>query len=169
MTCSVALFGRVGRWRRHRRRDDHIGRDETLTADEAIADAYASKMKRLKETVLNGPGVLDPAVRKVASIAGELPPVPGSYVQKVWEHAREITSEDIAAVRQIGYSEDQIFELTISVALGAGLFRLESALSALCYKHSPLPADIVANQDDHCLTKKKYGTDSLMPATTGAL
>lgn len=124
-------LGRFGRWRPDRRRDDHIGRDETLTAAEAIADAYAGKMKRLEDTVLFGPGVLDPAVRRVASIAGELPGVAGWYVKKVWERAHEITSEDIAALRRIGYSEDQIFELTISAALGAGLVRLESALGAL--------------------------------------
>src|SRR5439155_7145338 len=110
-------------WRPDRRRDDHIGDDEALKTGEGVADACAGKLKRLEKAVLFGPGVLDPAVRKLASVAGELPGVPGSYVKKVWR-AHEITSEDVAALRQIGYSEDQIFELTVSAALGAGLARL---------------------------------------------
>jgi alkylhydroperoxidase family enzyme len=134
----------IGNWRPRRRRNNHIGHDETLTTGGTTADPYADKLKRLDETVLLAPGVLDPAVRKVASVAGELPRALGSYVQKVWERANEITSEDMAALRQIGYSEDQIFELTISAALGAGLVRLESALSALCYEHPSPSADIVA-------------------------
>ena len=83
-----------------------------------------------------GPGALDPAVRKAASIAGEIPGVPGLYVKKVWQRAHEITSDDITELLQIGYSEDQIFELTVSTALGAGLDRLESVLSALENEHS---------------------------------
>jgi len=161
---GVRLRG-IASGRPHRKRDDHIGHDETLTSGEARASAYADKLKRLEETVLFGPGALNPLVRKVASVAGELPGVLGSYVKKVWERADEITSEEIAALRQIGYSEDQIFELTVSAALGAGLFRLESALSALCYEHSHLPADIVANQAEDCLPIRKYGPDSLMLAT----
>ena len=157
-------FGKISNWGRDRVRDDHVGHDETLIG-EAAADAYSGKLKRLEETVLCGPGALDPLVRKIASVAGELPGVPGSYVKKVWERAHEITSEDINALRQIGYSEDQIFELTISAALGAGLVRLESALSALCHKHSPLSADIVAKENYACLTKRNYRVDSLMRAT----
>ena len=116
---------------------------EALKTGEGVADAYAGKLKRLEKAVLFGPGVLDPAVRKVASVAGELPGVPGSYVKKVWRRAHEITSEDVAALRQIGYSEDQIFELTVSAALGAGLARLQSALSARCSEHSPRSSETV--------------------------
>lgn len=132
---SGLKLGRIVNWRR---RDHHIGHEQAMTTGQATANAYADKLKRLEETVLFGPGDLDPLVRKVASVAGELRGVVGPYVMKVWERAHEITSEDIAALRHIGYSEDQIFELTISAALGAGLVRLESALSALCSEHSPL-------------------------------
>ncbi len=138
-------FGKISNWGRDRVRDDHVGHDETLIG-EAAADAYSGKLKRLEETVLCGPGALDPLVRKIASVAGELPGVPGSYVKKVWERAHEITSEDINALRQI-------------------LVRLESALSALCHKHSPLSADIVAKENYACLTKRNYRVDSLMRAT----
>src|SRR5205814_180877 len=141
------------------------GEDEALKTGDGVSDAYVGKLKRLEKAVLFGPGVLDPAVRKLASVAGELPGVPGSYVKKVWQRAHEITSEDVAALRQIGYSEDQIFELTVSAALGAGLARLQSALSALCSEHPPLSSEIVPNQEDDCFPIKKYGPDPLMLAT----
>jgi hypothetical protein len=86
---------------------------------------------------------------------------------KVWERAHEITGEDIAALRHLGYSEDQIFELTICAALGAGPVRLES-LSALCSEHSPLSSEIVPNQEDDCFPIRKNGPASsmvAMPAT----
>jgi alkylhydroperoxidase family enzyme len=153
-------------WRPDRRRGDHIADDESLTTSEAMTDAYAGKLKRLTERVIFGPGSLDPEVRNVACVGGELPGVPGAYVQRVWQRAHEITNEDISALRQFGYSEDQIFELTVSAALGAGLVRLESALTALCYEHSPQSADIVANEDEDCLRMRKYGADSSMLATT---
>jgi len=53
--------------------------------------------------VIFRPGALDPLVRKAAGVAGELPGVLGPYVKKVWERAHQITSEDIAALRRIGY------------------------------------------------------------------
>jgi alkylhydroperoxidase family enzyme len=142
---SGVELGRIDRRRPERRRDDQIGNDETPTTGESVADTYADKLKRLKETVLRGPGVLDPAMRKLASVAGGLPDVPRSYVNNVWHRAHEITSEDIASLTQIGYSEDQIFELTVSAALGAGLIRLESALSALC--HTPVSGVRPAGSD----------------------
>ena len=41
------------------------------------------------------------------------------------------TDNDIEALRQTGYSEDAIFEITISAALGAATARLARGLSAL--------------------------------------
>ena len=132
---SGAQLGRIGSRDAVRTRADQIKNDNASVANNGIADPYAGELKRLEEAVIFGPGTLDPAVRKGASVAGEIPGVPGSYVKKVWQRAHEIASEDIAALKQIGYSEDQIFELTVSAALGAGLLRLKSALSALGYEH----------------------------------
>jgi alkylhydroperoxidase family enzyme len=99
--------------------------------DNAVDDPYASRVKRLKETVLSWPGALEPAVREAACLAAELPDALGPYVRKVAKRAYEVTDKDVAVLRQTGYSEDQIFEATVSAALGAGLVRLESGLSAL--------------------------------------
>ena len=46
-------------------------------------------------------------------------------------HAYRTTDQDIVALRTAGYSEDAIFEITLSAALGAGLARLERGLAAL--------------------------------------
>jgi alkylhydroperoxidase family enzyme len=108
-----------------------LKRENTPTGKHAAADPYGSKVKQLQEAVLSGPGTLDPRVRKAASLAAELPPALAPYVQKVAKHAYKVTDEDITALYQAGYSDDQIFEVTVSTALGAGLVRLESGLSAL--------------------------------------
>jgi alkylhydroperoxidase family enzyme len=42
-----------------------------------------------------------------------------------------VTDEDIGALREAGYTEDQIFEATVSVALGTALMRLEAGMTAL--------------------------------------
>ncbi len=53
------------------------------------------------------------------------------YITKVALHAYKTTDEDIQALKEAGYSEDAIFEITLSIALGAGMLRLEQGLSAL--------------------------------------
>lgn len=53
------------------------------------------------------------------------------YVQKVARYAYKVTDEDVEALLQAGYSEDQIFELTISAALGAGISRRDAGLESL--------------------------------------
>jgi alkylhydroperoxidase family enzyme len=53
------------------------------------------------------------------------------YTTKVAQHAYRVGDRDIEALREAGYSEDAIFEMTLSAALGAGIARLEIGLSAL--------------------------------------
>jgi alkylhydroperoxidase family enzyme len=52
-------------------------------------------------------------------------------VAKVAQHAYRTTDEDLAALLAAGYSEDQIFEITVAAALGASQARAECALRAL--------------------------------------
>jgi alkylhydroperoxidase family enzyme len=113
------------------RRTCRMKADDAQIANDAVDDPYSSKVKRLKEAVLSGSGALDPAVRMAASLATGLPDALGPYVEKVARHAYQVTDEDITALRQAGYSEDQLFEVTVSAALGAGLVRLEAGLSVL--------------------------------------
>jgi alkylhydroperoxidase family enzyme len=61
----------------------------------------------------------------------EAPPDFAPYLDKVRRNAYEVTDEDVQALKDSGYSEDVIFEQTVSVAVAAGLERLEAGLEAL--------------------------------------
>lgn len=94
-------------------------------------DPYAAYVERLRQAVLSGPGQLSGEVRQAAAAAGTVPAELETYVQKVSRYAYKVTDEDVAALLQAGYSEDQLFELTVSIALGAGLVRLKAGQAAL--------------------------------------
>ncbi|MFY9822560.1 MAG: hypothetical protein WAM82_14340, partial [Thermoanaerobaculia bacterium] len=52
------------------------------------------------------------------------------YVDSVALHAYRISDDDVAALRR-DWSEDEVFEVSVAAALGAGLARLERGLSIL--------------------------------------
>jgi hypothetical protein len=109
---------------------------------------YAALTKRLVDSVLATPGhtaselrhaVLARASGPSSPLSGtergtggeDIPPALGAYVDKVALHAYEVTDEDLTALQQAGNSDDLLFEVTVSAALGAALGRLERGLSAL--------------------------------------
>jgi alkylhydroperoxidase family enzyme len=96
-----------------------------------MSSRYESKVQALRDAVLEGPGELEGAVRKAAAANGEVPAAAAAYVQKVVRHAYKVTDEDVAALLASGMSEDQVFELTVSAAMGAGLLRLDAGMAAL--------------------------------------
>src|SRR2546425_11990552 len=59
------------------------------------------------------------------------------YVDKVALHAYKVTDEDLVALKRAGNSDDVLFEVTVSTALGAAVGRLERGLSALRGEASP--------------------------------
>lgn len=59
------------------------------------------------------------------------PPEFAPYLEKVRLHAYKVTDGDVQALKDAGYSEDEIFEHTVSTAVAAGLERLEAGLGAL--------------------------------------
>jgi hypothetical protein len=59
------------------------------------------------------------------------PPEFSTYLEKVRLNAFKITDEEVQALKDAGFSEDQIFEHTISAAAAAGFERLEAGLGAL--------------------------------------
>ena len=94
-------------------------------------DPYAQKLARLRHAVLSGPGSLPPPLRQAISEGAKLSGALGAFVQKIAEDASTLTNDDIAELHRARYTDDQIFEATVSAALGAGLFRLECVLGAL--------------------------------------
>lgn len=97
----------------------------------AKSDPHASRMALLTERVLTSPGALEPHLREAIAAGRGLPPGLAEYVKKVALNANEVTDEDVEALKRAGFTEDQIFEATVSVALGAGLKRLRAGLDAL--------------------------------------
>ncbi|MEO8973051.1 MAG: hypothetical protein ABI406_15810 [Ktedonobacteraceae bacterium] len=106
-------------------------------------DRHAANIQRLYDAVHTSPGETDPGFRraieersaKLSIHAGEtmqgISPELANYINKVALHAYKVTNEDFDALRQAGYSEDAIFEITLSATIGAGRVRLEHGLAAL--------------------------------------
>jgi alkylhydroperoxidase family enzyme len=106
-------------------------------------ERYTEHTRILIDGVLNSPGETDVRLRRAveaqaaklsgraSSQTGQVPEEVERYTTKVALHAYKVTDQDIEALKEAGYSEDAIFELTLSAALGAGMARLEIGLSAL--------------------------------------
>jgi hypothetical protein len=101
-------------------------------ADDAFADdPYRALVERLKADVLSGPGTLDREVREAAGSCAEVPGGLGRYISEVTQGSYARVEADVVLLRREGYSDDQIFEATVSAALGAGLRRREVGLGAV--------------------------------------
>ncbi len=103
---------------------------------------YWENLTKLVDTVLSGPGKTTSELRcAVEARAGALSGRQGTdvtvpadlsgWVEKVALHAYQTTDEDIELLKTAGYSEEQLFELTVAAALGAARARLERALGTL--------------------------------------
>ena len=102
-------------------------------------------MARVREAVLVGPGVTQPALREAveeraarvsgriqaSGVVGPIPWDPSEFVDHVAVAAWRVTSEEVAALLDAGYTEDEVFEVAASVAMGAACGRLERGLAAL--------------------------------------
>jgi hypothetical protein len=111
-----------------------------------IPEKHDILYQRLTQALQTNPGATTPLLRTEltehaiqAQFAADsrftpesnLPPDLQTYVTKVRKHAYKVTNEDIAQLHNAGYSEDAIFEITLSIALGAGTKCLISGLTAL--------------------------------------
>ena len=92
---------------------------------------FERKLADLETRLLSQPGALDPAIRSAAAEGDGVPDAVADYVEKVRRHAYTVTDEDVETLRRTGYSDDQIFELTVAAAYGAARARLDAALSAM--------------------------------------
>ncbi len=100
---------------------------------------YAALTKGLVDPVLDTPGHTPSALRRAALAraarpggpADGLPAQLAGYVDKVALHAYRVTDDDLAALLRVDSSEDAVFEITVSAALGAALARLDRGLAAL--------------------------------------
>ena len=95
-----------------------------------IPDPHAALRDRVLQLVLNGPGETDPALRNAAADGQGVPAELAPLVEKVHARAYKVTDDDVARL-QPKYSDDQLFEIVVSAALGASRHRLEAGLRAL--------------------------------------
>lgn len=103
---------------------------------------YPPKVQKAIDALLNNPAVSTPTIRQAivkytsalslgADKAEEIPMDLIAYVDKVTMHAYKVTDQDVQHLKEAGYSEDAIFEITLCASLGASLARFECGLQAL--------------------------------------
>ena len=82
-----------------------------------------------------------------------IPPQLEAYIKKVTLYAYRVTDSDIAELRALGYSDDDLFEITISATLGAGRARLEAGQAALMGKTVEERAGITTSNSEICVAE----------------
>jgi alkylhydroperoxidase family enzyme len=94
-------------------------------------DKKRAAHRALVDRILNGEGRVSPEQRARAfNNAGISPPL-DALIGKVATRPAQVTDADFAAAKAAGFSEDQLFELVISAAVGQSTRRYEAGLAAL--------------------------------------
>jgi alkylhydroperoxidase family enzyme len=116
-----------------------------------VSDVHSGHVDHLRSRVLSGDGVTSSELRQLAAdhagrVASEadrarasdalgrqhrLPSELEGYVETVARHAYKTVDQDIENLKKAGYSEDAIFELTVSAALGVALEQLDRATAVI--------------------------------------
>ena len=74
------------------------------------------------------------SIQELRDVVAATPPAPAgmaAYLEKVRDRAYAVVDRDVDALREAGFSEDEIFEQTVAVAIGEGLRRLDRAGEAI--------------------------------------
>lgn len=87
--------------------------------------------KALVSRILEGDGQASHAQRRAAFDNTALAEPLKTLIGKVAKCAYRVTDDDIAAVRAIGFSEDQVFEMVVCAAIGMASRQYDKAFSAL--------------------------------------
>ena len=85
----------------------------------------------LVKRILEGDGRASSSERRAAFNNSGLTGSLGALVGKVARNASRITDEDIAAAKESGLSEDQVFEIVVCSAIGQATRQYDGALAAL--------------------------------------
>lgn len=85
----------------------------------------------LTNRILEGPGDASLADRRAAFNNSGLAKPVGMLVDKVANDACRVTDEDIAASKESGLSEDQVFEIVVCAAIGQATRQYDAAFAAL--------------------------------------
>jgi alkylhydroperoxidase family enzyme len=85
----------------------------------------------LARRILEEDGKASRSERRAAFNSSGLAEPLAALVDKVARHAYRVTDEDIAAARESGLSEDQVFEMVVCAAVGAASRQYDTAFAAL--------------------------------------
>lgn len=94
-------------------------------------DKKRAAHRALVDHVLNGAGRAAAEQRARAFGNAGLPPPLDALIGKVATRPAQVTDADFAAAKASGFSEDQLFELVISAAVGQSARLYEAGLAAL--------------------------------------
>lgn|SRR5262245_22567230 len=87
--------------------------------------------KALVTRILEGDGMASHALRRAAFDNARLAEPLRTLIDKVVKHAYKVTDDDVAAVKRLGLSEDQIFEVVVCAAIGEATRQYKKARAAL--------------------------------------
>ena len=94
-------------------------------------DKKRAAHQALVDRVLSGEGRASAEQRARAFSNADLPPPLQALIAKVATRPAQVTDADFAAARASGFSEDQLFELVISAAVGQSARLYDAGLAAL--------------------------------------
>jgi hypothetical protein len=92
---------------------------------------FTKARNALTTRILEGAGKAPLAQRRAAFENAGLAEPLRTLIHKVAHHAHKIVDADIAAVRQSGLGEDEIFELVVCAAIGQASRQYDMAMAAL--------------------------------------
>lgn len=95
------------------------------------ADRPGRLVANLRLAVFDSSAETNPATRSAAATGGPLPESWESYAAKVREAAYRVSDTDVEHLQAAGHTEDEIFEVTVSAAVGAALRSLDAGLRAV--------------------------------------
>lgn len=95
-----------------------------------------SNLEKAIDALLSQPGETESSLRRGVlernrSDVGQVPEILRELVDKIAHRPWTVTDEDFAKLRSAGFSEAQLYELTLAAALGAGLARFDAGLRAI--------------------------------------
>ncbi|HEY2310457.1 MAG TPA: hypothetical protein VGH46_04995 [Gaiellaceae bacterium] len=73
-------------------------------------------------------------IAELRSVVAQSAPAPAEmapYLAKVSDRAYAVVDRDIAELKEAGFSEDEIFEQTVAVAIAEGLRRLDRSAEVI--------------------------------------
>jgi len=94
-------------------------------------DEKRAAFRALEERILAGDGAASPEQRAAAFANAGVAPALQGLIAKVASRPTLITSADFDAATAAGFSEDQIFEMVVSAAVGQSARLYDAGLAAL--------------------------------------